>query len=434
MSSHFTTLSLVSILLSLVAASPNGYPNGTSNVNPHGATGSLSGSPNATQPYQGNPDSVCYSYGVDFTDDGHYFINTLSNDDFTSVSTFEGCNQGLSEVLFVDPNGDEVLCSELPTTPDDTPQLSTCPLKKSQMFSGEYILLLFGNNGNGQPFAWERDLYLDCGPQVTTTISATATFNITSTPIITATKTSTDIFTSTKSNDITYTLPSKTAKNTKTVYPHPATVTKTKTLTQLRTTWTKLLSITTETATASCTTSAKQPDKPCTYSPTLLHPAAIVSPTSLPKSHRFARPDRVVDIEWARARIAVAKAKRNQKARSAAAPFDKRAPDAPTITVTAATPVYTTITYTGLPSTVIESSVLLATAIVTGPPVTVYSGILTHTTTASTPTVTRVRIARTTSVITKTIRATWTRTTTVTPSASMTACTRRGGHWGSGRW
>jgi hypothetical protein len=136
-SSRFTTFSAAAALLSLVAAKPNNPQSG-----PH--------------TFEGNPESVCYSYGVDFVDEGHYFINTQSNDNFTSVSTFEGCNQDLAEVLFVDPKGDEVLCSQLPTTPDDTAQLSTCPMKKSDMSSGDYILLLIGNNDNGQPFAWQR--------------------------------------------------------------------------------------------------------------------------------------------------------------------------------------------------------------------------------------------------------------------------------------
>lgn len=103
-----------------------------------------------------DPNSICYSFGVDFVDEGHYFINNQSNDTFSCVSTFKGCNQGKADVLFVDPNGDELLCDQILTTPDDTPQLSSCPIKKNQMSSGNYIILVLGNNGDGQPFAWER--------------------------------------------------------------------------------------------------------------------------------------------------------------------------------------------------------------------------------------------------------------------------------------
>ena len=33
-------------------------------------------------------DSICYSYGVDFLDEGNYFINSNSNESFSAVSTF----------------------------------------------------------------------------------------------------------------------------------------------------------------------------------------------------------------------------------------------------------------------------------------------------------------------------------------------------------
>ncbi|KAF2691054.1 hypothetical protein K458DRAFT_355509 [Lentithecium fluviatile CBS 122367] len=383
-----------------------------------------------------NPDSICYSYGVDFVDEGHYFINTLSSENFTSVSTFEGCNEDTSEVLFVDPAGDEYLCSQIPTLPDDTPQLSTCPILKSQMAPGDYILLLIGNNDNGQPFAWQRDLYLDCGPQVTSTYTPTITFNITTTPTVTATQTSTQTITSTITNSLTYTVPSKTAKKIKTVTPSPVFATSTKTFTRVKTTWTKDLRIITKTATATCTTSTpSKPDKPCTYSPTLLHPEALVTPTAAAKFHRFMKKaDRAVDIKYARARIEAAKLKRDQKARDAAAPLEKRAPDAPTLTVTASTPVNFTSTYTAAAVTNTESTVVSTTTTFTQPPVTIYSGIFTSTVTAPTPTKTRFSFAYTTSLTTKTIHATWTRTTTITPSASVTACKKRGGHWGSARW
>ena len=103
-----------------------------------------------------DPNSICYSFGVDFVDEGHYFINSQSSESFTAVSTFEGCNNGVADVLLVHPNGDEDFCTQVPTTPPDTPELSTCPILKSQMDSGEWIILVVGNNGDGQPFAWER--------------------------------------------------------------------------------------------------------------------------------------------------------------------------------------------------------------------------------------------------------------------------------------
>lgn len=105
-----------------------------------------------------NPDSICYSYGVDFVDEGHYFLNSLSTERFSAVNTFKGCNTGDADILLVDPDNAEYLCDDVPTTPDDTKQISTCPIQKKQMSSGHWLLLITGNNGDypAQPFAWQR--------------------------------------------------------------------------------------------------------------------------------------------------------------------------------------------------------------------------------------------------------------------------------------
>ncbi|KAJ4296715.1 hypothetical protein N0V90_006763 [Kalmusia sp. IMI 367209] len=381
-----------------------------------------------------DPNSICYSYGLDFLDEEHYFINSNSNDSFTCVSTFQGCNAGtdLAEILFVDPNSDEYLCSEVQTTPDNTPMLSTCPFKKSEMISGHNIILVIGNNDDGEPFAWQRDIYLDVGPQATTTYTPTATFTITSTPVITSTSTSTFAITSTIKNSITYTKPSATARNTKTVIPPPVFTTSTKTITRTRRTWTKELSITTKTSTATCTTPQwlHKQDKPCNYSPTLVHPAALETPTGngSPSHHRYMRKsDRAVSVAYARARIEAAKARRDQKAQ--AAHLDKRAPDVPTITINATMPVNATVTITAAAITTTESTAVSTTATITLPPATVYSGVYTVTTTLPTPTKTRLSFTHTTQTTTKTIRATFTKTVVVTPTASLKACKKAGGHY-----
>ena len=134
---------------------------------------------------QNNADSTCYAYGIDFQNGGDYFINTLSNESFTCVSQFEGCNEGQASIMLVnDDTGDEYECSSVDTMPDNTDRLSTCPILKNQMTSGDWSILALGNNGNGNPFAWERDFSLQCGPQQTTYVTPTVTLTITSTPLV----------------------------------------------------------------------------------------------------------------------------------------------------------------------------------------------------------------------------------------------------------
>ncbi|KAF1841186.1 uncharacterized protein K460DRAFT_421000 [Cucurbitaria berberidis CBS 394.84] len=376
--------------------------------------------------------SICYSFGVDYTDERSYFINSLSTDDFTSVSYFQGCNQGVADVLFVNPDDIEYLCSQIPTTPENELQLSTCPIKKNQMGSGHWLLLILGNNGDGQPFAWQRDLYLTVGPQATTTYTPTATFSITTTPMIaqTTTTTSTDIITTGPLSTVT--LPSGTAKRTKTITPPATTTTSTKTMTKTSLTLTKNFAVTTKTVTATCTTPGRpgRPDKPCRYSPTLLHPDALVTPTIIPKLHRFIRKsDREVDYEWARARVEAAKARRDVKAQEAAAPLERRAPDAPVLTVTLDTPVNTTTTITAPATTTTESVLLTTTSTSTLPPATVFSGLFTQTITLPIPTKTKVRFTYATTTKTITFAATLTKTKTTTPTFSVTACKKLGGHF-----
>jgi hypothetical protein len=375
-----------------------------------------------------NPDSICYSYGVDFVDEGHYFINSQSTEQFSAVSTFKGCNSGEADILLVDPNDIEYLCDDIATTPDDTKQLSKCPIQKDQMSSGHWLLLILGNNGDypAQPFAWQRDLYLTVGTQVTSTYTPTMTATSSVIPIITETQTTTSVLVTEVGPFTTYTIPSATAKKTKTITPRPVTTTSTKTLTKTRLTATRVFSTTTQTVTATCKLPGRPlPDKPCRYTPTRLHPAALATPTTISKQRYMRRTDRPVDYEWARARIEAAKQKRNEKARD----IQRRAPDSETTTITAATPITTTTTVTAEATTTIESVLITSTSTSELPPATVYSGVFTFTTTLPTPTKTRLRLGWATTTKTITWGATFTRHTTVIPSASVSACKKAGGHF-----
>jgi hypothetical protein len=380
--------------------------------------------------------AICYSYGVDFVDEGHYFINSQLTEKFSSVSYFQGCEQDNADVLLIAPDGSsprEYLCDEIPTTPENELKLSTCPIQKNQMFSGHWLLLVLGNNGkNGQPFAWQRDLYLTVGAPVTSTLTPTMTFSLTSTPIVTQTTTTTFTNVITTGPLSTITLPSGTAKDAKTITPPVTTTTSTKIMTKTSISLTKVFAVTTQTVTATCTTPGRpgRPDKPCEYTPTRVHAAALETPTVIPKLHRFMRKaDRAVDIEWARARIEAAKQRRAEMAQEAAAPYERRAPDAPTLTVTGDVPVNTTTTILAPAATTTETVLTSTTAISTLPAATVISGLFTNTITLPTPTKTQLSLsfATTTNVIT--FGGTFTKHTTVTPTTSVSACKNAGGHF-----
>ncbi|OCK85972.1 hypothetical protein K432DRAFT_285796 [Lepidopterella palustris CBS 459.81] len=377
-----------------------------------------------------DPNSVCNSFGIDFLDGNEYFINTNSNDSFTVVSEFEGCNADVADIMLVLPSGDELICSEVNTTPDDTPEMSTCPILKDQMVTGEYLILILGNNGDGNPFAYERDITLDCGPQATSTVTPTVTWNVTVTPTDTSTIWSTVTNTSTTGPFTTYTVPSKT--RTRTITPSDVYTTITRTRTRHANTWTKIQNIITSTVTASCSVPPKpqRPDKRCTYTPTLLHPKALATPTSKRSRAIRVADRRAVDINYARRRFTEAKLRRDAKVKAV---VEERAPDAPTVYVTYSIPINVTSTVTAPDVTTTETDFTTIVTTTTLPPSTVYSGISTTYTTLPTKTETRHTVTYTTISVTHTIYATWTLTKTVTPSASVTACSRKGGHF-PGRW
>lgn len=143
--------------------------------------------------------------------------------------------------------------------------------------------------------------------------------------------------------------------------------------------------------------------------------------------HRFIRKgDREVDYEWARARVEAAKERRAAQARG---DLQRRAPDAPTTILTASQPVNVTTTIMAPAITTTESVLLTASSTFTVPAPTVLSGLITRTTTLPTPTKTKTYLDFTTTTKVLTIGAKLTRTTTVTPAATLIACKKEGGHF-----
>jgi hypothetical protein len=136
---------------------------------------------------QDDRNSTCLVYGIDYVDGGSYFIDSSSTANFTAVQQFDHCNSDSASILLVQQSTeDEYECSSVPTgtfgalhipdalrmsltrlshspVPDNTSQMTTCPIEKDQMTSGEWSILVIGNNADGNPFAYERDFSLTVG-------------------------------------------------------------------------------------------------------------------------------------------------------------------------------------------------------------------------------------------------------------------------------
>ncbi|TLD34704.1 hypothetical protein E2P81_ATG04869 [Venturia nashicola] len=348
--------------------------------------------------------STCLTFGIDFQDGGSYFINQNSTEQFTAVSQFEGCNEAYADVWFVPPSGDEITCSELLTTPSDTNVVTTCPIAKNQLSTGNYSMLIFGDNADGFPFAYERDFQLSVGPQETVTVTPTVTFNITSFPHTTVTSTSTQLVTSTVNATTTYSEPAFTANVTQTVRPRPTTTTVTKTITWNRNRYTHTASLIYSTVTASCTV----PPRPAYPDPTMTyHPRNFMPPAM--KNNYQKKSERVPRIF-------------------------KRAPDAPTITVSASPVLNVTSTVYGSTVTDTASAIESQTIYTTLAPPTIKAGTdtISVTTTLPTPIRTKLIFTYTTDVTTITDAHTYTFTRTTTPYAVKTDCREAGGHFGNG--
>ncbi|KAF2116396.1 hypothetical protein BDV96DRAFT_645720 [Lophiotrema nucula] len=360
----------------------------------------------------------CVSYGMDFQNGGSYFQNSNSNDNFTFVSEFDGCQADFAYNILIDPAGDQWECSNTNLTPDGADMLSSCPLLKSQLSSGPWSVVIISNNGDAQPIAYERDFDLSVGPQSTVTYTPTVSSTLVIVPVVSSTSTKTDTLTTVLTAQ-TVTVPSTTITPTTTVIPARVTTTTTKALVTLKFTEIKIdIQKATQTKTASC----KLPHRQATHDPTATI-QLTVGPTITGVSAKFRR--EVADIE--------ANNRRWASERRARWELEKRAPDAQPLTVTdsnTADWATVTVTSTGPATTVTIPTQVSTTATSTPPPVTVASGkatakVVTTTAPAPTRTITKYNIA--TSVTTKTLKYVFNITKTTTPAAVATACKKAGG-------
>ncbi|KAF2739762.1 hypothetical protein EJ04DRAFT_559663 [Polyplosphaeria fusca] len=359
----------------------------------------------------------CYSYGIDFQSGGYYFQNINSQENFTLVEQFDGCNNDFAYNVLVDPDNNQILCSNTYLTPPNTNQLSSCPILKSQLSSGPWSILVLSNNTGGEPIAYERDFTLSVGVQSTSTFTPTLTNTLVTTPVVSITSTQIDTqYTTLPPSTVT----SASTTVTPTVTKTPATVTTTTTKALLTITWTSYavkVSQVTKTKTASC----KTPTRQATHDPT-----CTVRPTVIPGLNRIfgARAKRELDeinamnAEWHEKRVAR---------------YQARAPDPQPLIVTQTdTNLWTTATVTSTADATTATIVTTGstTSTVTPAPITVLRGTKTApvvTTTAPTPTRTITRYNVATSVVTWSRQWIYTITTTAYPSASASACKTAGG-------
>ena len=143
---------------------------------------------NALLPRQMNPDSTCQVFGLAFQNGGAFFLSNTSTQTFTAIYQFQGCNNDTANVILVNSdNGDQYDCADIPTVPDNTTYQSVCPVQHRQLVTGNYTLVTIGNNGNGNPFAVQRDFVLNVGQQQTSTVTSVVPRTVTSQPTVTVT-------------------------------------------------------------------------------------------------------------------------------------------------------------------------------------------------------------------------------------------------------
>ncbi|QIW99477.1 hypothetical protein AMS68_004995 [Peltaster fructicola] len=343
---------------------------------------------------------------------------------------FEGCQQDVSDNIFIDPTGNEYQCSKTPLTPDDTNQLSTCPIDKDQLYSGAWSIIVASNNGNAAPIAFERDFSLIVGIPSTITVYPTVTITSTATPTMTNSITTTSTGTTTATNTVT--LPSITIRPTTTVIPTEITTTSTtttKTHTSTAFTAEPLVTIVTYTKTCSLAPSQSTPDPAASVSPSLLAKRGAI-PTGGAES--FARNvyDPILD-DLRMNKTAWLESRRQRLA--AAHSLERRGLDRASVTTTETNPAnFKTSTFV-VPASVtstITSMIEVTSFMTTYTTITVLAGATIESqSTVFAPTPTSTKITSTDATVTFTITQAPLITITVTtaPAASSSACKSLGG-------
>ncbi|KAK7946830.1 uncharacterized protein PG986_011151 [Apiospora aurea] len=111
--------------------------------------------------------SDCTSYGVDFANGGSYNIDGSSNENFSFSTIFQGCTDETITPVLRDTNGNSYGCTSINTNPEGTAVTSTCGIPYSQMWTGQWRIIL-----SGRQIAVQRIINLTVGKPETVVVTA----------------------------------------------------------------------------------------------------------------------------------------------------------------------------------------------------------------------------------------------------------------------
>jgi len=117
--------------------------------------------------------AACTSYGVDFSNGGTYDIDSESNEYFSFITVFQGCSQETISPVLVSPDDNVYACSDIKTQPAGTQVKSTCGIPYSAMSSGRWKIIISGDQISSQ-----RTISLTVGVPKTTRVTVTPTITI----------------------------------------------------------------------------------------------------------------------------------------------------------------------------------------------------------------------------------------------------------------
>ncbi|KAK0616229.1 hypothetical protein B0T14DRAFT_242742 [Immersiella caudata] len=112
----------------------------------------------------------CTSYGVDFSNGGRYNIDGTSNQYFSFITVFQDCQQESINPVLVGPDGSEYACSAIRTQPSGQQVTSTCGIPFSAMRSGNWRIIVAGAQ-----LSVQRTVTLTVGAPQTVWYTATPT-------------------------------------------------------------------------------------------------------------------------------------------------------------------------------------------------------------------------------------------------------------------